>query len=353
MELAPETTSPLTHMRDRLELFACPACGSSLVVANDEVVCDGCGCRYRSEAGIPLLFDSGRERAASDEVTSRVRSFYEEHPFPNYEGLDDVGALIRKANTGHFGRWLNEQVPYDVDVLEVGCGTGQLSNFLGIAQRAVFGVDMTLASLRLGENFRRNNHLQRVGFYQMNLFRPAFRPGVFDLVICNGVLHHTARPQVGFEVISRLVKPGGYVLVGLYNTFGRFLTHARRLVFRLTGDRLRFLDPRCRTLDAAHEKSVTWYLDQYRNPHESSHTYGEVLRWFKETGFSFVSSLPPLTGGKGSDGEVRLFKPHPQGDLLDRVLVQTQLLFQGGEGGFFIMIGRKQTDDRRSGSALR
>ena len=48
---------------------------------------------------------------------------------------------------------MNEQIPFNVNVLEVGCGTGQLTNYLGLASRNVFGTDMCLNSLKLAEVF--------------------------------------------------------------------------------------------------------------------------------------------------------------------------------------------------------
>jgi 2-polyprenyl-3-methyl-5-hydroxy-6-metoxy-1,4-benzoquinol methylase len=67
---------------------------------------------------------------------------------------------------------------------------------------------MCMNSLRLATDFKRRNALSRVEFVQMNLFRPCFPDGEFDLVISNGVLHHTSNPRLAFETISRLVKPG-------------------------------------------------------------------------------------------------------------------------------------------------
>ena len=55
--------------------------------------------------------------------------------------------------------------------------------------------------------FKQQNDCDRAHFVQMNLFRPAFKPGSFDLVISNGVLHHTSDPFLGFKSISRLVRP--------------------------------------------------------------------------------------------------------------------------------------------------
>ena len=103
---------------------------------------------------------------------------------------------------------LDDQIPTGTRILECGCGTGQLTNYLSIAYRTVVGTDMCLNSLKLANDFKQKNKLDRAHFFQMNLFRPFFKPESFDLVISNGVLHHTSDPRLAFQSISRLVKPG-------------------------------------------------------------------------------------------------------------------------------------------------
>lgn len=49
----------------------------------------------------------------------------------------------------------------------------------------------------------------------------------FDLVYCLGVLHHTASIRSSLEKISKLVKPGGYILLYVYYNFDN-----KSLVFR-------------------------------------------------------------------------------------------------------------------------
>ena len=65
---------------------------------------------------------------------------------------------------------------------------------------------MTLNSLKLGEKFRQENKIKNLKFVQMNLFKPVFKEEMFDVVICNGVLHHTSDPLLGFESISKTSK---------------------------------------------------------------------------------------------------------------------------------------------------
>ena len=233
----------IKHMIANLDIFMCPACRGDLTITGDSIVCASCQSEYRVDNGIPLFFCPNDWGASKKDVTDVVKSFYEHTPFPNYEDFESVGDLVKKARQGIFGRLLDEQIPYNIRILEVGCGTGQLSNFLSAAQRVVFGTDMCLNSLKLAQDFKNRHHLERVGFYQMNLFRPIFKAESFPLVICHGVLHHVSDPFGGFRSIGSLVKKGGYIIVGLYNKYGRISTDIRRILMRTFGYKLKFFDP--------------------------------------------------------------------------------------------------------------
>ena len=324
-------------------LWRSPCCNAELAVKEAEIVCEHCGRSYAVDQGIPLLFASHEGCDRNGDVTGLVKSFYEREPFPNYDGHDTLRSLINKSRRGVYARLLNEAIPYNSTVLDIGCGTGQLANFLGIACRRVIGADLSVNALRLAERFRREHGLARVRFVQMNLFRPCFRPASFDVVLCNGVLHHTADPFAGFETIARLVKPGGHIVIGLYNRYGRLVSNARRLVFRLTGGRGKWLDPRLRAgrLDAG--QSRAWFADQYHHPHESKHTIGEVQRWFRSSAFDFVRGVPDVRADDEPLEESGLFDPTPPGSWLDHALVQARHAVVGNrDGGFFIMIGRRK-----------
>jgi SAM-dependent methyltransferase len=254
---------------------------------------------------------------------------------------------MEKATRGVFARLLGEQIPQGALVLEVGCGTGQLTNFLGMHyNRRVFGSDMCLHSLRLANGFRERCRIKNAGFTQMNLFRPAFKPGVFDLVISNGVLHHTADPRGAFESIARLVKPNGVIIIGLYNKIGRLTTDFKRFLFRVSADKLSFLDAHMRNKNYNQDRKRAWFYDQYKHPHESKHTYSEVIEWFESNGFEYLFSIPKIEAGAFSNDE-QLFVKHDKGTRFTRFLTELEMLLQGGvDGALYIMIGRKQGGSR-------
>lgn len=326
------------------DIVVCPACGGALHSAPSGFVCSACHNAYPQEQGIPLLFWPHEGGGSQATVAETVKAFYEDAPFPNYEEFDSIWSLREKAQEGLFARLLDAQIPDGARVLEAGCGTGQLSNFLGSTfARTVFGADLCLNSLNLAHGFKKRNRIDNVTFLQMNLFRPVFKPESFDLVISNGVLLVTSDPFAGFQSIARLVKKGGYILIGLYNTYGRLLTDLRRVIFNLSGDRFLFLDPRLRdkTIGAARKRA--WFMDQYKHPHETKQTIGEVLGWFDRTGFEFINSIPKAQAFRPFLPNEPLFVPNPRGSALDHFLVQSEMLLRGSEeGGFFTMIGRKR-----------
>jgi carbamoyltransferase len=324
------------------QILRCPCqSGSRLEKVGENFVAMGCDHRFQITDGIPQLYWPHDTTADPHDVTEQVKAFYEETPFPDYDEHDSVRSLIEKARERLYAKALDQAIPYNTSVLEVGCGTGQLSNFLGISCRRVIGTDLCLNSLRLAENFRLKHDLTRVRFIQANLFRLPLQREQFDVILCNGVLHHTSNPHRGFKALLPLLRPGGYIVIGLYNRYGRLMTNFRRNLFRITGGAGKWLDPYLRSVTMSKDKQQAWFADQYLHPHESSHTFGEILNWFREAGLEFVNGIPSLTANnhRGSRG---LFESSGSGSAWDHCMVQSRQILAGNrEGGFFLMIAKR------------
>lgn len=326
-----------------IDLLRCPKCGEDLHASDDGVECSACRQRYPVIDNIPRLFWPNEWDHSKSDVTEAMKKFYERTPFPNYDEFDSVGTLIEKARKGIFAKSLDDQIPFGTRILECGCGTGQLSNFLSAANRIVIGTDLCVNSLKLAQAFKERHHLNRARFLQMNLFRPALKPKSFDLVISNGVLHHTADPFLGFQTISNLVKPNGYIMIGLYHQYGRVLTDIRRILFRIDRKKFEFLDSRLKDENYGEIRRNTWFADQYKNPHESKHTISEVLGWFSKTGVEFVKSIPKARINSRFDEKEKLFNAERPGERLELFVKELMMMFTNSkDGGLFVVIGQKK-----------
>lgn len=327
-----------------LPFLRCPIDGTELSYesAHRRFSCTDCTHAFSLEADIPCLFAPNEWTERKHDVTALVKNFYERTPFPNYDGVDTRDSLRCKAAAGLFGRMLDEQIPHQGSILEVGCGTGQLTNFLGMGWgRTVIGADLCLNSLMLANGFRNRFSINNAHFVQMNLFRPPFAPASFDVVISNGVLHHTSDCAGAFRSIAPLVRPGGAIVIGLYNWLGRLPTLWLRWLIERGSRAATQLGHRFR---GTHEygRRQAWFMDQYNHPYETRHSMDELLKWFDAEGFDFTASVPTIGDVEFSD-RMALFEPQPIGHQLARWSSEIEMLLSGGkDGGLYIMIGRKR-----------
>lgn len=276
-------------------------------------------------------------------ISEQVRFFYEQYPFPGYEDTDSPATLIERARRSIYARLLDEQLPFGARVLDVGCGTGQMVNFLALSGRIVIGCDLSNASLVKAINFQRRFGIRNASFVKGDLFSLSFQEASFDYILCNGVLHHTVDPYGGFLRLCHWLKPGGCIVVGLYNLYGRKLLQVRRFLGKLNAKMIFKLDYQLRQKNLSKERKTIWFLDQYKHPHESTHTVKEVLNWFKGNDIRYLNSIPKIVFSEQFSQRERLFNVHRSGGAIQHFFKQMLwILTQSREGGYFIMIGRKQ-----------
>ena len=92
-----------------------------------------------------------------DKLTNKMSEFYNDVKFPNYTDFEDYASLYDKGRNNLFTKRIDDELSYSSKVLELGCGTGQLSLFLARGNREIYGVDISNGSLSLGEKFRLEN----------------------------------------------------------------------------------------------------------------------------------------------------------------------------------------------------
>ena len=315
-------------------LLACPSCGGRL---RAPLACAACGAVHAVTAGVYDL----RRRGASHQRTEVVRDFYTEAPFPGYPPRFSLSALRARAARSEFATLLDAAIPGDARVVEVGCGTGQMSLFLASADRVVIGADLTRASLELAAAAAARFRLPRVRFVETDLFHPGLAARSFDVVYSSGVLHHTPDPRAAFAALARLARPGGIVVLGLYSAFARIPHRLRRLVARATGFRLVPFDPVLRDRAAEPARRQAWLRDQYLHPEEHRHTLGEVQSWFRENRIEYLRAYPSSTFAEESPSAAHLFAPVGDAWGFEQFFVQLGWAARlGHEGGLFVTIGR-------------
>jgi 2-polyprenyl-3-methyl-5-hydroxy-6-metoxy-1,4-benzoquinol methylase len=315
-------------MRSFDDLLACPRCRGPLRALR----CEACPAQYDAPGGIPDL------RLHADAQTERVRSFYAAAPFPGYGPCDSWSGLRARASRSAFARSLDAAIPEDALVLEMGCGTGQLSLFLASADRLVVGADLSRASLELARGAAERFGIGGVRFVETDVRAPGLRRESFDVVVCNGVLHHTPDPPSSFATLSGLVRPGGVMVVGLYNALARLPLRARRVVARLSNYRWIPGDPVLRDRRNEAERREAWIRDQYRHVEEHRHTLGEVRGWFRDAGLTWVRAYPSTL----LDGEANELFAQEDDWALERMVAQVRWMRSlGHEGGLFAAVGAK------------
>ena len=321
-------------------LFASPRDGAGLRVVAERFESPA-GERYPIEDNIADFYVT--EAASGDTVTESVKGFYEAKPFPNYEGIDNREQLRSKARSTVFAAMLDAQLPRGAMILEAGCGTGQLTNYLAMSPwRRVVGGDLSRASLALAEQFRGRFEINNAAFVRMNVFRMPFRDAAFDAIISNGVLHHTRDAKAAFSRLVPKLKVGGVIVIGLYNSYARIPTLVRRRLARSNREAAILFDAQLRKLERGSAKFEAWFADQYEHPAETKHSQDEVLRWFDEERVEFLTGIPHLDGS-AFDPRGELFVAHPRAGKLRRTLSQLAMLLENpGDGGLFIMIGRRK-----------
>ncbi len=134
----------------------------------------------------------------------------------------DYGYTALGPGNGKVGRLLAERFVHlalsldDVQyVCDLGCGNGYLASRLGASGLRVTGVDASESGLAIAN--------QSYATDKVRFLRAEIAPSVadrltterrFDLVVSSDVIEHLYRPSALIETAGKLLKPGGYLIVG-------------------------------------------------------------------------------------------------------------------------------------------
>lgn len=93
--------------------------------------------------------------------------------------------------------------------LEIGVGTGRIAVPLAPHVGAYYGVDLAIPMM---QKLREKDSRQRVKVTQGDIQQLPFAPQSFDLAVAVHILHLIPDPAKAVNELSRVLKPGGFVL---------------------------------------------------------------------------------------------------------------------------------------------
>ncbi len=178
-----------------------------------------------------------RLTAIEDRVSLLVKQQYEESPYPRWIRAAPVGKPV--TIDGYLRRRFplvplrNVAKKSDVEILVAGCGTGQHS--IETAQRfkgaQVLAIDLSLTSLCYAKRKTRELGLNNIEYAQADILQLESIGRAFDIIEASGVLHHLADPFAGWLLLLSMLRPGGFMRLGLYSKLARQeLADARRFI---------------------------------------------------------------------------------------------------------------------------
>jgi len=271
----------------------CPRCFAAVSAGG---ACGGCGLEFARVGGVLDLID----RDAREARAAEVERFYSKSPFPGYAPDDTGPGLIDRCRAAPFLDALDRSIGPEERVLDCGCGTAQLASFLALAapRRQVVGIDGCRESLVHADGFRSRAGIANLQLVRADLFDLPVEPESFRYVISRGVVHHTPDPDRAIAEVARRVAPGGYLVLGFYETRARLFHCARRALGKLVGRPIALLDPILRRRDLDPEKKRIWIDDQYHHPLEHILALPHVLAVLRELGFGWLRTIPPACDGE-------------------------------------------------------
>jgi Flp pilus assembly protein TadD/2-polyprenyl-3-methyl-5-hydroxy-6-metoxy-1,4-benzoquinol methylase len=159
-------------------------------------------------------------------ASSLVREMYEENPYPPW-----VTALSLSSDLS-FDEKMKLMFPHaaferlgkaDVDILIAGCGTGRHAVETARLYRGarILAIDLSLASLAYAMRKAGESGLANVEFGHADILELGKLGRSFDVIESVGVLHHLSDPLEGWRALISLLRPSGFMKIGLYSALAR------------------------------------------------------------------------------------------------------------------------------------
>lgn len=102
-------------------------------------------------------------------------------------------------------------------ILDIGCGNGIISRYLGSKGYSVLGIDVDRKAVEYANS---HNNFPNVVFKEKNVEELTIEAVEYDAIICSEVLEHLEHPSKLLQVLSRILKREGIIVVTVPNGNG-------------------------------------------------------------------------------------------------------------------------------------
>jgi 2-polyprenyl-3-methyl-5-hydroxy-6-metoxy-1,4-benzoquinol methylase len=190
-----------------------------------------------------------------------VQEFYNQVNFPGPYQIEQL-----KSISNRYLMLIDNALQNGQTVLDVGCGTGLITNLFALKYPDSQFTAMDFASgIEFGKKFAKDNNITNIQFCRENFLETTIN-NKYDVVICQGVLHHIPDANQALATLKKLSK--NTLILGLYHPWGK---QAKK-----------WFD-----IDYGNE---ILRLDQEEHPYETSYTCSQVKRMLPE--FNLINSYP-------------------------------------------------------------
>jgi len=173
-------------------------------------------------------------------VAEEVRDFYDHYPYPRpIDSLEKYRRLWQdpqRRRADYHLAWPARLYKEDLSILIAGCGTSQAAKHAVRWPAAqITGIDVSARSVCCTEELKRKHNLQNLQAHQLAIERVSELEASFDQIVCTGVLHHLADPDVGLRALRGVLKPDGAMHLMVYAPYGRTGIYMLQEFCRRTG----------------------------------------------------------------------------------------------------------------------
>jgi SAM-dependent methyltransferase len=240
--------------------------------------------------------------------TEEVRDFYERMPYP--APLTSLDGHLKHYNNPDRRRamfhliWPTERPRANQEILVAGCGTSQAARYaLREPNARITAIDISNASLQHTRQLQQKYNLENLELHNLSILDVQALRKTFDQVICTGVLHHMADPDLGLRSLRAVLKPDGAMQIMVYAPYGRtgiYMLQAYCRLLKITPSRQELHDlgatldclpkdhPVTRVLQRAEDfRDPNALADALLHPQDRAFKVPQVYEWLEKCGMSF------------------------------------------------------------------